>query len=517
MRCRVLVLCVLRVLCISALAAAAQAQDALPPAVRAALAQAGVPEDALAAVALPLGPVPRAAPWRHQAARPMQPASTMKVVTAIVAIDRLGPDLRGSTEFRSAAPLQDGVLQGDLVLKGGNDPDLELPQFWALLVDLRQAGVRRIEGDLVLDRTLFNPPRPDLGVPPFDEAPEFAYNVIPDALQLAGNLLPLQLSADAQSLAAAVVPPLPGLDIDASHVALTDRPCKDWDEDWLPARVSHDAGRTRIELQGGFPRGCARRTGLQLIDRNELAERLFAALWGELGGSWQGRVREAAAGTDAVATRLLARRESRAWGEVLRSTMKESDNPHTRMLYLQLGVAAARPGEPTAQAAAREVRAWLAEHRIDDAGLVLDNGSGLSRSERITPWQLASMLKTAWGGRRASELVMSLPVAGEDGTLRRRYQASPAAGWARLKTGTLRNVVALAGYVYDPQGRPWAVSMMINHEAAQAARPALDALVDALARRGLRDARATPSFRPCGHGGAQPCPARAPAAAARRD
>jgi D-alanyl-D-alanine carboxypeptidase/D-alanyl-D-alanine-endopeptidase (penicillin-binding protein 4) len=503
------------VLLACALAAGVRAQDTLPPAVHAALAQAGVPEDALAAVALPLGPGPRSGPWRHQAGRPMQPGSAMKVVTAIVALDRLGPDLRGSTELRTAAPVQDGVLQGDLVLKGGNDPDLGVPQFWALLADLRAAGVRRIEGDLVLDRTLFNPPRPDLGLPPFDETPEFAYNVVPDALQLAGNLLPLQLTADGLNLQASVVPALPGVDIDASRVALTERPCKDWDEDWKPARVSHDAGRTRIELQGGYPRNCTRRTGLQLIDRNELAERLFATLWAALGGSWQGRVREAAAPTDAPATNLLARHTSRAWGEVLRSTMKESDNPHTRMLFLQLGVAAAQPGVPTAELAAREVRAWLAEHRIDDAGLVLDNGSGLSRSERITPWQLASMLKVAWSGRRAPELLMSLPVPGEEGTMRRRLKDSPAAGWARLKTGTLRNVVALAGYVQDPQGRTWAVAMMVNHEAAAGARPVLDALVDHIARHGPRGV-ARPVLRPCGHGGARPCLARPPAPAARR-
>jgi serine-type D-Ala-D-Ala carboxypeptidase/endopeptidase (penicillin-binding protein 4) len=115
---------------------------------------------------------------------------------------------------------------------------------------------------------------------------------------------------------------------------------------------------------------------------------------------------------------------------------------------------------------------------------VLDNGSGLSRSERITPWQLAQMLAVAHKSRYASDLQMSLPTAGVDGTMRNRLKDSPASGWARLKTGTLKNVTALAGYITDPEGRPWAVAMMINHDDASKARTALDALVDSFVRVG---------------------------------
>ncbi len=457
------------------------ARDALPSAVQQALAQAAVPADALAAVALPLGHA--AAPWRYRAELPMQPGSAMKVVTSIVALDRLGPNHRGYTELRTAAPLQGGELQGDLVLKGGADPELDVARFWALLVDLRQRGVQHIRGDLLVDRTLFRPARMDLGVPPFDESPEFAYNVIPDALQLAGSLLPLELSSEGGTLRASTVPPLPGIEF-TSRMALTERACKDWDDDWKAAQVQPQEGRTLIELQGGFPRDCTQRTALQLIDRLELAERLFRALWQELGGRWDGVAREAPA---PEGTRLLVRHEGRPWGEVLRHMNKQSDNAQARLLFLSLGVPrmALAPQASTAELAAQEVRAWLAEHGIADAGLVLDNGSGLSRSERITPAQLAGMLEAAWRGPHAADLMMSLPVAGVDGTLRRRLKDGPASGWARLKTGTLRNVVALAGYVNDPEGRPWAVAMMVNHERASHARPVLDALVDSIARHGL--------------------------------
>ena len=485
-------LCLLSGLLCGLITTTAGAQDALPSAVHDALRTAGLPADALAAVALPLHRWAR--PWQHQAQRPMQPGSAMKVVTSIVALDYLGPNHRGYTELRSAAPLQGGVLQGDLVLKGGGDVELGVPQLWALLVDLQQAGVRHIAGDLLLDRTRYNPARFDRGLPPFDEAPEFPYNVIPDALLLAGNLLPLELRAADTGVVAATVPRIDGIDID-SRMTLVDARCPDWDDHWLPAGVEHTGAGTRaltrITLNGAFPRGCTQRVALQLIDRDELAERLFRSLWRGLGGTWDGRVREAASESASTPdAKVLARHTSRPWGELLRPLNKISDNALARVLFLELGVAeaAAQPAatlpETTAERADRSVRRWFAQHGIDDAGLVTDNGSGLSRSERISPLQMARMLQVAHAGKNAADLQMSLPTAGVDGTLRNRLKDSPATGWARLKTGTLKNVVALAGYVNDAEGRPWAVAMMINHDDASRGRPVLDALVDHIARHG---------------------------------
>jgi serine-type D-Ala-D-Ala carboxypeptidase/endopeptidase (penicillin-binding protein 4) len=468
-------------------ATSAPAQTALPPGVLQALRSANVPADALAAAAIPLGAGPSkpsifVRPWRYRDQVPMQPASTMKLVTSIVALDRLGPNKRGYTELRSAAPVEGGVLQGELVLLGGADPDLGLPQFWAMLMELREQGIHSIQGDLVVDRTLFRPARLDIGVPPFDESPEFDYNVIPDALQLAGNLLPVEIRADGNGVKVRSVPALLGLDL-SSQMSLNSKRCNDWDETWQPARVSTLDGNTTVTLQGAFPALCSQRAELQLVDRLELAERLFRTLWQGLGGQWRGRAVEAAGPGN---SRLLVRRTSRTWGEVLRPLNKTSDNAWARMLYLLLGVSAmaAEPQASTLDLAEREVRRWLVENKIDDTGLVLDNGSGLSRSERITPWQLAQMLAVAHRSRYASDLQMSLPTAGIDGTMRNRLKDSPASGWSRLKTGTLRNVTALAGYVVDPQGRPWAVAMMINHDDAGKARAALDALVDSFARVG---------------------------------
>jgi D-alanyl-D-alanine carboxypeptidase/D-alanyl-D-alanine-endopeptidase (penicillin-binding protein 4) len=467
--------------------AAPRIDDALPATVVTALQKAGLPNDALAAIALPQTRWARR--WQYRADVPMQPGSTMKVVTTVVALDRLGPNLRGRTELLAAGPIVGEVLQGDLVLKGGADPELDLPALWSMLFELRQRGVREIAGGLVLDRTLFRPPRLDVGLPPFDDAPEWPYNVIPDALMLGGNLIGIALTADGDAVSARLAPPLPGIEIDAGAMRPTDTACADWDDDWQPAVVTQSTtGQWRLLLQGGFPRRCEARAALQLLDRSVSADAQVRAVWASLGGVWRtapGTVREAPTPIDAV---RIADHVARPWGEVLRFMNKTSDNTLTRLLYLQLGVPAmaADATSPTLALAQQEVERWFDAHRIDRTGLVLDNGSGLSRSERITPRAMAGLIEAALKGRHAPELLMSLPVAGVDGTMRRRLKNTPAEGWARLKTGTLRNVAALAGTVRDTRGDTWVVVAIVNHDDAAKGRPALDALIEWIARSGAR-------------------------------
>jgi D-alanyl-D-alanine carboxypeptidase/D-alanyl-D-alanine-endopeptidase (penicillin-binding protein 4) len=500
------------------------------------LQQARVPADALGAIVLPAGGglAGRLSPrWAHQADRPMQPASTLKLLTSIVALDQIGPNVRGFTELLTRAPQQGDVLAGDLLLRGGADPEFDLPQLWALLLELRQVhGIRMLAGDIVIDRTLFRPSRPEREAAPFDERPEFAYNLVPDALQLNSHLLQIEISSETLNTGGAprarALPALPGLVIDATELRLTDRPCAEWAKDWVspPPADTTEPGMLRVRLQGGFPRGCVQRPSLSLIDPLALAERQLRWLWASLGGTWRGQLREAEvptvpllnaaqqstqpaaqqppvrAGAAVVVPgaqragaqpglRLLASHQARPWGELLRTLNKQSSNVYTRLLYLQLGVAAMadNPTQTTRALADRAVRQWLAAQRIDAPGLVLDNGSGLSRAERITPRTLAQVLQAAHQGPWVSELMMSLPIAGIDGTLRNRLTSGPASGQARLKTGLLRDVASLGGYVRDPQGRPWVLVAFINHPNAVAARPALDALVDWVAAGGLRNAR----------------------------
>ena len=453
----------------------------LPPAVTAALDAAGVSPEALALTVLPVMAGP--ALLERNEAVPFQPASTMKLVTTVAALDLLGANYRGKTELLASGRISNAVLHGNIYLRGLADADLDMPTLWSLLYKLHGLGVRKIHGNIILDRSFFSPARIDLGLPPFDESPEWQYNVIPDALYLNGGLLRYALESNDQAVRVRMEPPMFGVTV-RSRMKLSALECKKWEKGWLPAKVDlmPHTHRVRISLQGEFPINCKADAELQLFDRDLLANRLIRQLWADMGGSLRGRVVN---GVVSDKVRLLANHESRPLAEVLRHMNKSSDNPLTRLLFLSLGAKA--PGElrerfaTTREASAARVTEWLANHDISTDGLVLDNGSGLSRSERITATQMASMLRFAWQQNYAPELLASMPLVGIDGTMRNRLKQSAATGRARIKTGTLRNTTAVAGYVPDADQTMWAISAMINHEKAAAARPALDALIDWIA------------------------------------
>ena len=446
----------------------------LPPTVRQALQTAGLDATHLGLVAWPLSG--RGQGLRLNAQQSMQPGSTMKVVTTVVALDRLGANARSRTDVLAAVPPNGDVVAGPLYLRGGADTDLDWGALWNLLRQLRESGVRHIQGGLVVDRTLFRPARLDSGAPQFDESPEFQYNAIPDALYLNGNMMAFTLRADAQSFLATANPALPGFRIDSTAMELVDRPCSAWEDGWTIPAVQHQGGAATVVLAGQFPRNCIQRPDLNLIERQWITSAMVRQIWTQLGGQIDGVDREGATPAGAV---VLASHLGRPLAEVARGMMKRSDNPLTRLLFLRLGASAAKGEEPTLDAAARVVREWFVAKDIPTEGLVMDNGSGLSRSERITPQQMATLLSLAYRGPLAPELLSSLPIAGVDGTMTRRLKGTPAEGRARLKTGTLKNAVGLAGFVLDRENRMWVVAAMVNHENASAkGAPVLDSVAE---------------------------------------
>jgi D-alanyl-D-alanine carboxypeptidase/D-alanyl-D-alanine-endopeptidase (penicillin-binding protein 4) len=185
--------------------------DGLPAPVSTALKAAGVPADAVAVF------VQRADQNKpllvQHADQPMNPASTMKLLTTYAGLEILGPAYTWRTEFHSSVPVQGDVLNGDLILKGYGDPALTLENFWNLVRALRQKGVREIRGDLILDRGYFEEVKGDPAL--FDGEPYRAYNAGPDALLVNFKSTRFRFSGDAQSgkVAIAVDPDLPQLKV----------------------------------------------------------------------------------------------------------------------------------------------------------------------------------------------------------------------------------------------------------------------------------------------------------------
>jgi serine-type D-Ala-D-Ala carboxypeptidase/endopeptidase (penicillin-binding protein 4) len=347
---------------------------------------------------------------------------------------------------------------------------------------------------LVLDRALFNPARTDVGLPPFDESPDAYYNVIPDALLINKNMLLLDMRSNGKSVQIAAQPVLDRLTVESAFT-LIDGPCARWEDGWKQPQIVRDAnGAIRVLLSGTFPRNCVASNSINVVDRQDYVDRLFREQWKRLGGEITGPTVDGVAAPDA---RILAEHAARSLPEVVRDINKPSDNALARTLFLSLGSleadplrgSRAMPGSgPTALRADMVVRDWMRAKGIDDTGFVIENGSGLPRTEKISPLQMAGLLRAGLRSKWAPEFMASLPIVGVDGTMRRRLKDSPAAERARMKTGTLRNVTAIAGYVPDANGQQCVVVAMINTERSTEGkgRLVLDALVDWVARSGAQ-------------------------------
>jgi len=403
---------------------------------------------------------------------PRSPASTIKTLTTFAALDRLGPAFTWQTKAWVRGTLNDGVLDGDLILQGGGDPYIPLERWWSFVRAVRAAGLKSIRGDVVIDDTAFSLPPEDPAA--FDGQPNRPYNVLPDALMVNFQSIEFRLAASADSRRVDVIAtPSPGNLAIENHIRFAAGPCRGG-ADRVEFQVA-SARWDRVVFSGALSPQCAPRSFTRvLLQPATYAFGTFAELWHESGGEISGKLRIEPKPADA---RPFVTFESLSLGEIVRLTNKFSNNLMARHLFLTLGME--RFGAPaTLEKGAAAIAAWGREHGFDLQGLDIDNGSGLSRSTQITVRQLALVLSAAYHSRFAPEFMASLPLGGVDGTLRSRMKDAPP-GSVRLKTGHLDAVSGVAGYVTAANGKTYVLASLVNHGRADegAAEPVHAALV----------------------------------------
>lgn len=390
----------------------------------------------------------------HNANTPRNPASTIKLLTTYAGLELLGPSYTWRTEAYPVGTLRDSVLNGDLVLKGYGDPFLTPEAFWTLLRGLRDRGVRNIGGDLVLDRSFLAPPTLDPG--DFDGQPHRAYNALPDALLVNFQTISFSLRADTDRVHIIPNPNPANLRID-NRLRLTGGNCR-------LDQLNLSIGNATVSFSGNYPTACGETVLHRMaLPPEQLVYGVFRDLWQGMGGSLQGGLRE---GRAPAAVTPLFTRQSPTLAEVIRGMNKFSSNVMTRQLLLTLG--AELDGPPGTEAKSRAVIGhWLQQQGLEMPELFVDNGAGLSRLTRISARSMGRLLHHAADSRFAAELQASLPLLGIDGTVSRRFRNHPLTGRARLKTGTLRDVRAVAGYLRSASDRDYVIVMLHNAEGVQ--------------------------------------------------
>lgn len=453
------------------LGAAAGRCAELPAPIAQALARHGLSDEGLGIFVQEAGaPRPLLA---HHADRPLNPASTMKLLVTLAALEELGPAYTWKTEVYAGGPIRGGRLDGDLILRGGGDPLLVTESVWTVLRGLRDRGLRHIAGDLVVDNRLFDPGADDPGA--FDGRPHRPYNAGPDALLVNFRTVRLQLFPDTEAGQVRVIPdpPLAGVEI-VNDLRLSGGRCRR-PGGGLDIDIVQRRDRLAVRLAGDYPADCGHHAVYRSLSTAPgLAYAVLKGLWTELGGRLDGGLRLGAAPAGA---RPLHVHESRPLTEAVRAINKFSNNVMARQLLLTLGAERlGAPGTPDKGRAA--LTAWLRGRGLEFPELVLDNGAGLSREARISARSLGRLLLAAWESPYMPEFLASLPLTGMDGTLWRRFRDEPLAGRGRLKTGSLNDVKTLAGYVQSRTGRRYVVVLLHNrpgiHEGAgQAVQDAL--------------------------------------------
>ena len=448
------------------------ARAALPEPIAQALREAGVPPSAASLYVREVG---REQPLlAHRATTPMNPASTMKIVTTLVGLDVLGPAYTWQTTFASNGRLQGGVLSGALYVKGSGDPKLTSESLQAIVTALRARGIREINGDLVIDRSRFAKAVHDPAA--FDGLPLRPYNVGPDALlfnfkSVGFRFAPLP-DGTVRVITDGASPD--GLSI-VNTLRTTSGTCpQDWRSRMAP-NFDDRGNAVTATFAGIYATDCGERDWyVSLYDHTGLFAAMFARLWRDAGGIWTGTTREGALPRNA---RVLYTHVSPPLATMVTDINKFSNNVMARQLLLTIDAELSkRPAQ--AKRAGRSIRDWAKARGFDLPDLVIENGSGLSRIERISAQSLAGMLEYGLTSPFASDFLSSLPLAATDGTLAKRFVNQLAEGNAYLKTGTLTGVKALAGYLLLPDGRRMLFVGIVNHGNAEAVQKALDSAVD---------------------------------------
>ncbi len=465
-------------------AGAAPAAPALPPTVARAIAASGLPQKSFGLYAQEV--IGANTMLALNAEQPYTMASTTKIVTSLAALDLLGPYYRWHTSAFTLGTLTDGKLVGDLLIVGGGNAQLTSGALAAWFRRMHDQGLREIDGDIVLDRYAFQLRPSDHAGTPLQSADE-PRHVWPDAMTLDEGLIGVVIRPGRGPRAALSLTPA------LSDVTLDNRVATGGGCSATPRWQAGRDGHATVIVQGHWGAGCGTRpVSFVPPPDSGIAARALPAMWAATGGVLRGRVVSAPGvpgispiplGPDGEALAPLSFDRSKPLTELVRDINKVSDNVGARNLMLSLS-----PGFPTRPAtlagAQRIVRLWLRDQGLVDGDVDVENGSGLSHSERAKPRALVQLLRKAWRAEQAQAFFDSLPVAGIDGTLKNRLLGGRAAGQAYLKTGTLNDTRALAGYVHAASGKMYAVALMVNNADPARGRPALDAMVEWLARNG---------------------------------
>jgi serine-type D-Ala-D-Ala carboxypeptidase/endopeptidase (penicillin-binding protein 4) len=437
----------------------------LPPEVKNAFIESGVP---LGSVSIVAKRIDQSSPLlTFNSDVPRNPASVMKLVTSYAALDLLGPTYRWKTQLYSLTEPLNGKITEGIWVKGSGDPNLDDHGVFEMASELTQKyALQEVCCTLNFDLTAYASNQSDPGA--FDGKPFRVYNASAEAIMVNQQALRLQFIPSQKKITVIAYPFWHTLQI-TTNIKPIKGECSDWKSGLQIERV-----KSHLNLSGVYPISCENK----YLDVNwQTGSDFFAELLNEawltqgVKSSLQNRV-----STTPQEAVLLTEHLSAPLSETLVQMNKTSNNVMARALYLTLGRADDASQPMSTDRSELVLKGWIAKKGWHFSELVVENGSGLSRHERISALHLSWLLEDAFHGKVMPEIMASLPIYGLDGSLIHRDDPT-LVGVAHLKTGSLENVRSLAGYLVDAKGRYWTIVLMINAPKANETKAAQDALL----------------------------------------
>ena len=405
------------------------------------------------------------------AERALNPASTQKILTVAAALDRLGPAYCFVTSLHGR---QQGDSLDQLVLRSDGDPELGSGDLLALVERLWARGVRRVQGDVLVDQSAF-----DSGwdPPAYEQRPNdaAAYRAPVSAVAVDGNTVTLHVQPTATGSHAVAWLEPPGIGSIDGTIASTGQAKR---PENVGLTITRNSGQVIARVSGSVESGRPPfRFARRLPDPETAPAHVLVALLGRMGIRVGGRAAAGGAGVQAE----LARHQSRPLAQLTHALGKRSDNFCAEMLMKALGRGPAKTGVGSSSGGALAIEAFLKARQAFTPGMQIRNGSGLFDANRVSAASLTRVLELAHADSRIGpELTAALAIGGVDGTLAARFPKSAAERRVRAKTGTLSTVIALSGYLFGP--RPLAFAFLMNGLPGKQteARRRIDGVLDAL-------------------------------------
>jgi len=390
----------------------------------------------------------------HNASKSRSPASVIKVLSTYASLLKLGYDYRFETRFYYSGYIKKGILHGDLIVKGFGDPSLRESHLSNIVAKIKNKGIRKIRGNIIIDRSYFRVGSKNTSG--FDENTYSAYNAMPDALMFNERVSTICVSPQKQSAYPKYHDKSYQIINQLKHV---NKPCKGR-YSWPGIKIDNSQTTPRVFLKGQISKRCGKRNICKVISKPY--KTFYYALKAKLkskGIAVSGTLKLKKVPRSA---KKLFTHYSATLEKIIAKTAKKSNNLYARHLLLTLG--AKVYGAPATIQKGRDAVAHILRQKgalRRGETLMIDNGSGLSRISRLSAKLLASMYDHAhrYYGQR---WMNTLSIAGVDGTIKRRFRGTVVRKRAWMKTGTLRHVKNIGGYVKDKRGKLYTVVILVN-------------------------------------------------------